>query len=256
MSEIKWIKITTDIFDDEKIKLIDTLPDRDALLVIWLKLLSLAGKINAGGLIFLTAKIAYTDEMLATIFSRPLNTIRLAIKTFVDFGMIEVNENQVISVVNWGKHQNIEGMERVRKQNRLRQATLRDRRKQAIQKKSNVISRDSNALDKNRLDKNRLDKNNIKGLSELWPVKCPFRGTVLKRSVYSKKKLLKLIKDRGYDNIKQTIEAHVKNTMASKTYFQQFSTFVNNFPSLEDYAGDVPLPRGIDYSQYDFGGKE
>ncbi|WP_255296835.1 phage replisome organizer N-terminal domain-containing protein, partial [Streptococcus pneumoniae] len=26
MSEIKWIKITTDIFDDEKICLIDALP--------------------------------------------------------------------------------------------------------------------------------------------------------------------------------------------------------------------------------------
>lgn len=39
MAEIKWIKITTDIFDDEKIKLIDSMPDNDALIVIWFKLL-------------------------------------------------------------------------------------------------------------------------------------------------------------------------------------------------------------------------
>lgn len=46
MSEIKWIKITTDVFDDEKICLIDALPDHDAILVIWFKILVLAGKLN------------------------------------------------------------------------------------------------------------------------------------------------------------------------------------------------------------------
>ena len=35
MADIKWIKITTDIFDDEKIKIIDTMPARDEILVVW-----------------------------------------------------------------------------------------------------------------------------------------------------------------------------------------------------------------------------
>ncbi|NQN39323.1 hypothetical protein HPA20_10690, partial [Streptococcus suis] len=33
-SEIKWIKIVTDIFDDEKILLIESLPEADTIIVI------------------------------------------------------------------------------------------------------------------------------------------------------------------------------------------------------------------------------
>ena len=41
-SEIKWIKIVTDIFDDEKILLIESLPEADTIIVVWFKLLTLA----------------------------------------------------------------------------------------------------------------------------------------------------------------------------------------------------------------------
>ena len=82
MAEVKWIKICTDIFDDEKILLIENMPEADSIIVIWFKLLCLAGKQNNGGVFMLNDKIAYTEEMLATIFRRPLNTVRLALKTF------------------------------------------------------------------------------------------------------------------------------------------------------------------------------
>jgi len=79
MAEVKWIKIVTDIFDDEKILLIESLPSADGILVIWFKLLCLAGKNNNKGVFTLNDRIAYTDEMLATIFRRELNTVRLAL---------------------------------------------------------------------------------------------------------------------------------------------------------------------------------
>ena len=34
MANVKWIKIIVDIFDDEKIRLIETLPDSDTILII------------------------------------------------------------------------------------------------------------------------------------------------------------------------------------------------------------------------------
>ena len=46
MSDVKWIKITTGIFDDDKILLIESLPEADSIIVIWFKLLCLAGKQN------------------------------------------------------------------------------------------------------------------------------------------------------------------------------------------------------------------
>ena len=92
MPDIKWIKITTDIFDDDRIKLIDALPGRDAILAIWFKLLTQAGKTgkyNSSGQLLLNDE-PYSDEMLSTVFDRPLNTVRLAIKTFESFKMIEI----------------------------------------------------------------------------------------------------------------------------------------------------------------------
>ena len=128
MSEIKWIKITTDIFDDEKICLIDALPDHDAILVIWFKILALAGKHNRNGLLMMSDKVHYTDEMLATIFRRPLNTVRMALGIFEQFGMVEIIDG-VITLPNWEKHQNIDGMEKIKEQTRNRVARHREKQK-------------------------------------------------------------------------------------------------------------------------------
>ncbi|WP_078428791.1 phage replisome organizer N-terminal domain-containing protein [Alkalihalobacterium alkalinitrilicum] len=128
MSEVKWIKLSTQMFDDEKIRLIESMPEADAILVIWIKLLAQAGKTNASGYIYLNENIPYTDEMLSTIFNRPLNTVRLALSTFVQFGMIEINEDKFISITNWEKHQNIHGLEKIREQNRLRKQKERQRK--------------------------------------------------------------------------------------------------------------------------------
>lgn len=157
MSEIKWIKITTDIFDDEKICLIDALPDPDAILVIWFKILTLAGKHNSNGLLMMTDKVYYTDEMLATIFRRPLNTVRMAIGVFEQFGMIEIIDG-IISLPNWEKHQNVDGMEKIKEQTRNRVAKYRKKQKNLAlgNVTGNVTVTDGNALDKE-LDK-ELDK--------------------------------------------------------------------------------------------------
>ena len=128
MADVKWIKIVTDIFNNKKIKQIDAMPDADTILVIWFKLLCLAGSINESGLIILTKDLAYTDEMLATEFRKPINTVRLALKTFESFGMIELVDN-IYCISNWEKYQNIEGLERIREQTRLRVARHREKQK-------------------------------------------------------------------------------------------------------------------------------
>ena len=162
MSEIKWIKITTDIFDDEKMCLIDALPDRDAIIVIWIKLITLAGKLNRKGVLAISKNIVYTDEMLAQTFHRPLNTVRMALEVFENFGMVEKIDG-VIMLPNWEKHQNIDGMEKIKEQNRNRAARHRQKQKLLAQNdESNVISNvtdnvtvtHGNAIDKE-LDKDK-----------------------------------------------------------------------------------------------------
>lgn len=160
MADVKWIKIATGIFDDEKILLIESMPEADAIIVIWFKLLTLAGKQNNDGIFILNDKIPYTEEMLSTIFRRPLQIVRLALNVFEQFGMIKI-VNETITIPNWEKHQNIDGLDKIREQNRKRVARYRERQKQ-LQEPSNVTETQRNAIDKNRLDKNRKDIKHIR----------------------------------------------------------------------------------------------
>lgn len=129
MSEVKWIKIVTDIFDDEKILLIESMPDCDSIIVIWFKLLCLAGKQNNGGVFMLNERIPYTDEMFATIFRRPVNTVRLALKTFEQYGMVEII-NSTVTIPNWEKHQALDQLENKKAYMREYMRTKREKQKQ------------------------------------------------------------------------------------------------------------------------------
>ena len=148
MTEVKWIKIVVDIFDDDKIKLIEALPDGDSIIVCWFKLLCLAGQKNNCGILMLNDRIAYTDEMLATVFRRPLQTVRLALETFEQFGMIEII-NGAITIPNWSKHQNIDGIDKIREQTRERTRRYRDRQKLIA---SGNVTRDVTVTERNAIE--------------------------------------------------------------------------------------------------------
>ena len=164
MADVKWIKIVTDVFDDEKILLIETLPDADSIIVIWFKLLCLAGKQNNGGVFLMSGRIPYTEEMFATIFRRPLNTVRLALRTFQEYGMVDIIDNTV-TIPHWEKHQSLDAYEQSKEKTRLRVAAHRERQKALIE--SNVTSNvtddvtvtDGNAIDNIREEEIRRDKN-------------------------------------------------------------------------------------------------
>lgn len=128
MSEVKWIKIMTDIFNNKKIRLIESMPDSDSIIVIWFKLLMLAGNVNDGGMVYFTKDIPYTDQMLATLFNRPLATVQLALSTFEKFEMIEI-VNEIIKVSNWEKYQNVDRLEEIREYNRLAKQKSRAKQK-------------------------------------------------------------------------------------------------------------------------------
>lgn len=135
--ELKWIKLCTNIFDDEKIALIESMPDADSIIVIWFKILCLAGKQNNCGVLMLSDRIPYTEEMLATIFRRPMSTVRLALTTFESFGMIEV-VNGTITIPNWEKHQTVDAVERYKEQARERALNYRQRQKAIAAENSSV----------------------------------------------------------------------------------------------------------------------
>lgn len=131
MAEVKWIKVSTDMFDgSRKIKQIEMMPEGDTILVIWLKLLLLAGNVNDGGAIYLTPEIPYTEEMLATELRRPLNTVRMALQIFEKFGMIEIVDD-ILHLSAWEKYQNTDRLAEIREQTRARVARSREKKRLA-----------------------------------------------------------------------------------------------------------------------------
>lgn len=158
MAEVKWIKIVTDVFDDEKTLMIETLPEADSIIVIWFKLLCLAGKQNNSG-VFLMGRMPYTDEMFATVFRRPINTVRLALKTFEDFGMIEII-NDTVTIPNWNKHQSLDAYEKKKERDRIYRAERRAAQKAIAESRPTIDDKSSDkSLDvalQSRRDKKKI----------------------------------------------------------------------------------------------------
>ena len=157
MAEVKWIKIVTDVFDDEKILMIESMPEADGMIVIWFKLLCLAGKQNNSG-VFQMGQMPYTDEMFSTIFRRPLNTVRLALKTFEQFGMIEIINNTV-TIPNWGKHQNIDQIE-------ARNAYMKNYMREYREKQKLISSGNANCKANSKANVSEADKNREEEIRE------------------------------------------------------------------------------------------
>lgn len=135
MADVKWIKITTDVFDDEKILMIESMPSADSIIVIWFKLLAFAGRQNNDGVFLMSNRIAYTDEMLASIFRRDVNVVRLALNSFEQFGMIEIIDG-VITIPNWNKHQTLDAYEKKKERDRIYQQQRRAAQRALIEKSS------------------------------------------------------------------------------------------------------------------------
>ena len=127
MADIKWIKLKVGMFNDDRIKVIQAMPEGDALIVIWIRMLILAGISNAEGFLMISENLPYTEDMLSTIFGKPLSVIRLALKTFETFGMIEVC-NEGIFITDFAAEQG-EKMQDIREYNRIKKAESRERAK-------------------------------------------------------------------------------------------------------------------------------
>lgn len=148
MADVKWIKIAVDMFDNRKIKQIGSMPEGDSLLLVWVQLLCLAGNVNDGGFIYLTKEIPYTDEMLATQFNKPISTVRLALKTFEQFGMIEIINNMIF-LSSWEKYQSTDRLTAIREKDRERK-----RRKREAEK---LLPQNSTEFPRTSMDVPRID---------------------------------------------------------------------------------------------------
>lgn len=130
MAEVEWIKVSTGMFEtSRKIKQIELMKNGDGIIVIWFKLLLLAGNINDGGAIYITEDKPYDIASLAGELRRPVSLVKQALDVFEGYGMIE-NDGGIIYLTSWEKYQSAEKLEALREYNREAQRKSRAKKKQ------------------------------------------------------------------------------------------------------------------------------
>lgn len=213
-SDVKWIKITTDIFDDEKVLLIESLPDAYAIITVWFKLLCLAGKQNNSG-VFMMGRIPYTDKMLATIFRMKESSVTMALQTFEQFGMVEIVDG-VITIPNWNKHQSLDRIELAREQTRQRVARHREKQKQLVecnaQCNADVTQCNADRIEEEKEEEKEVDieskkeKTDLQSVVDLYHNICKSYPSVRSLSDARKKAIRARLKSYSLEDFKTVFE--------------------------------------------------
>jgi predicted phage replisome organizer len=258
MADVKWIRINTDMFDNAKIKYLRTLPEGNNIILIWVMLLTTAGRCNSNGYIFLTENIPYTSEILAAEFDFETSTVNLALGALSRLNMIQQKEEKLL-VTGWEEHQNAEGLEKIKEQNRIRQAKFKEKQKLLegnvnSNVSSNVTVTEGNATDIERdIDKElerdiEEDKDNnsiskdILVPKDLVPIQESWNSLGLSQIKSIQGNRLKLLrtrlKEHGMELVLQAIE-NVRQSSFLKgqnktSWIIVFDWFIkpNNFPKV------------------------
>ena len=218
MAEVKWIKLTTDMFDNRKIKYLRRLPDGNSIVLIWVMLLTMAGRCNAGGMIFLTENIPYTTKMLADELGFEENTVKLALSALENCDMVVMNRGH-FTVAGWDEYQNIEGMDKIREQNRIRQAKYKEKQKALPGNVTvtlpltlgNATEEDIEEEKELDIDKDKRDTTDLRSVVDLYHSICISFPKIRSLSESRKKAIKARLKTYSLDDFKTLFE----NTEAS-----------------------------------------
>lgn len=140
-----WFKVSADVFDSEKIKILraDT-KIGDSLALMWFFLLALARKKNDGGYVYATEGVAYTPKTLAAVGGFKPKIAETALEVFRQYNMIDIEDNGYIYIVGWGEYQNAKELSKLKERERCKEAmrVKRQREKQSKTCNNDVTNTD------------------------------------------------------------------------------------------------------------------
>ena len=208
VAEIRWVKLTTDMFDNRKIKHLRRLPEGNSIVLIWVMLLTMAGRCNSGGMIFLTENIPYTPKMLADELDFEENTVKLALQALEQLNMVVTNQG-FFSIAGWDEYQNVEGMDKIREQNRLRYKKWYDKQKSLPNANPNVSLTQPNATEEDieekelEKDNKKEERNDCQQVVDLYHSICKSFPSVRSLSDARKKAIKSRLKTYSIDDFRQ-----------------------------------------------------
>lgn len=140
-----WFKVSADVFDSDKIKILraDT-KIGDSLALMWFFLLALARKKNDGGYVYATEGVAYTPKTLAAVGGFKPKIAETALEVFQQYNMIDIEENGYIYIVGWSEYQNAEELSKLKERERCKEAM---RAKRQREKQSKTCNNDVTNVD-------------------------------------------------------------------------------------------------------------
>lgn len=263
MAEVKWIKLSINMFDNRKIKYLRSLPEGNNIILIWVMLLTIAGRCNAKGRIFLVENIPYNTKILADELDFEENTIILALNALEKLGMIERQED-TIYIPGWEEHQNIDGLEKIREQNRIRKQRQREREAEQIEchvtSHGNVT--DVHATDKEldkELDKEKHKKHKVHEARALFEILWKLYPLKRGKGQVSDEAKMRLL-DIGLDEMLRVIDRYKadlqKNTWRKpqngSTFFRSgYIDYLDcNYNAQEEERAVIPHPENKAKNQF------
>lgn len=271
MADIKWIKFMVGTFDGASFKKIKkaTLKDgtsyRDKLTAIWFELLELAAKRNRQGQLCLIEdlELPFTSEAqfedIAIMIDRTAEEVECCMAWYIKYKMITIVDD-VYSLANWDKYQEVDKLAQIREQNRVRVAKHREQKKQC-----NVTVTLCNALDIDKdieeekekdieIDNNNtllIHSNNInyeelaRELVNLWNLLRFEKKEELTDSNYNV--IVKACKHFGVENVVAAIQNYEK-VLFSDYYFSHVWNLKDFFLSAKGLPNF--LPEGETWKAY------
>lgn len=225
MTKVSWIRLEIDMFDNKKIRHIRKLPEGNNIVLIWMMLLTMAGRCNSNGIIFLTENIPYTNKMLADELDFDESVIELALTILEKFGMI-TRDGTLLSIPGWEEHQNIDGLEKIREQTRKRVAEHRKRQKELSEEE-----RMPEIPEQISCEKDLVKPGDVQKVVDEWNKLQQFGIQPIARMTPKRSQLLKArIREYGMDKVMEAIEKVKKSdflTGRKKDFIINFEFFIN-----------------------------
>ena len=130
--------INPELMENENLRIIESMPNGEAVALIFYKLVCLAARQNKNGAFIMDNGKPYTPEMLASILGKAQRTVKRALTVLCDFGLVNCSEG-VFSIAGFSVKGSDDAAERKRERDRRYQANRRARLKEA-RASVNVVS--------------------------------------------------------------------------------------------------------------------
>ena len=146
MAQVGWIKLSTDIFSNRKIKILLKEREGDTYLRIWIQILTIAGECNRDGGLYISDKTPFKIKDFTNIIGKSNKTLTKSLQKFVDLGMLNLKDDTYF-VKNWSKYQSADKLRKLNSTSKVIQ--------------ENKFEKRANTQDKEKIREENIKKENI-----------------------------------------------------------------------------------------------